>query len=58
MELKSTDVCIRKIRDDLKKSFIQRIQIMDSTTYVVSTMDTKGVELAFVANALKIESVL
>jgi len=40
------------------KSFIQRIQIMDSTTYVVSTMDTKGVELAFVANALKIKSVL
>lgn len=31
---------------------------MDSVTYVVSTMDTKGVELAFVANALKMAGVI
>ncbi len=31
---------------------------MNSATYVVSTMDTKGVELAFVANALKMAGVI
>lgn len=31
---------------------------MNSATYIVSTMDTKGVELAFVANALKMAGVI